>query len=149
MVKRFFSAGLLAVVLTLAYPLGTGHWMRHRLEKEFGFRLEGQLRPVFLETALQLTDVRFVWPERVKVESGDFRVEYPFFPFLAETLKLSIRGENLKVELLGEWQAMYGVQTTEIQRLNAVLRIRRAKIDQIDRLEVDSPMIKLNIHKTV
>ena len=140
----FFAAFLFLFVMGLVFPRVVGRWVRHELENRMKTKIEGVFSPAFFVASFRLRDARFVWPGRVKLISGDLKIDYDPFSFLrGESLRIKISSQNLSVKLLGKWAEAEGIEDVKFEHFFADLGMGREGLEEVFGIEAQSPMMEL------
>ena len=118
------------------------------MEERMNLKIHGIFLPVFFLPTFYLQNTSLEWDQHVKVISGTLRVDYDLFSFLpGDGLSVRLSGKKLSVELLGDWAAMEGVRSAQIDRFEAKFKLGKEGIREIDYFTAESPAFQFRLKR--
>lgn len=130
------------------FPLA-GFWVRREVERRMKVEIGGTYVPVPFAPSFYLRDSRFKWDEKVKLISGDLKVDFnPLSIFLGGLLEIQLTSSGPEIELLGEWAELQGVRRLRLDHVKAHLGLAAGGVREIYSLHAASPVFQFHIQKS-
>lgn len=150
--KRLPKIGLSAALLltgvllfAVGFPALTGYWVHRQIQSRIGFSISGTWVPDFLSSSYSVRSARFIWKDKVRLDSGRLRVAYDPVSAFSGRLRVRLYSNDLRIELLGHWAEIQGVRAANVRKLDARLGIGPRGIQEIDFVEILSPEFQFRI----
>ncbi len=147
--KAKYRAALLCILIAVVLP-PLVDWKIHReIQNHLKVKISGDFFPALLNPSYALRNVRFEWPDKIRLFSGNLEIEYnPLAVLEIRPLVVHVTGENLQVQLLGRWAEAQGVGKTFIKKLDAKFRIDSRGLREVYLLKIDSPAFQFHIKES-
>ena len=139
---------LIFIFLIFLFQTATAFWVKNQIQNQMHTEIRAKCIPFFILPSLYLRDLRFKWHDKIEFLSGDLKVDYSLIPFLEPRLRLKLKGKNLAVRLLGEWARMEGVQSVNLEHLDADLEFRGGVLAEVHSIDARSPSFQFQIKKS-
>ncbi|HXV27510.1 MAG TPA: hypothetical protein VD913_00950 [bacterium] len=146
MQKKSILVGVLVIsFLGWVGPWGVGLWIKREIQSRLQMTIDGNLWPSFFQPSFQLKRARLVWPDRLKMKSGDLKIDYDPAALLSlGRLHIKIEGRDLSVTLLGDWAASQGVSDLKFHDFFADLDIGQKGLEEVTAIRAHSPLLNLD-----
>lgn len=142
--KIILTAALLAALLQFLTGLVVMRQIQKRLEIEIG----GIFWPVPLAPSFFSSDARFEWKNKVTLLSGNVKIDYNAFPWVTRnTIRIKIKGRNIKARLAGDWSKMQGVEQITVDTFEADVDVARKGLGEIYLVRAESPSFHFEIKR--
>lgn len=148
-VKRglFFIVGGVGVIFFVLSAAGL--WVQRELGTRLKIQIQGRFEPVALFPSFYLRDLQFTWKEKVKLTSGDLKVNYRLGRLLERNgLGVELEGKNLEVEFLDKWAKLQGVEKVTLQSFYADLELGPEGLREVYSLDARAPSFQFRIRRT-
>ncbi|HTL46853.1 MAG TPA: hypothetical protein VL688_02185 [Verrucomicrobiae bacterium] len=130
----------------LLFPV-VGYGVYRQLGTRLDARVEGQYAPVFFRPVFYIKNLRLEWDNKVKVHSGDVKVEYDPASLLSGALNVRLSGHKVPVTLLQDWA--YAAQKPDLvlDDFFADVTFASRGLKDINALRAVSPEIQFQLEK--
>ncbi len=136
---------LILCILGWGGPLALGLWVRQEIEHRLAIKVEGILWPVFFQPSFELKTAHFTWPDRLKLISGDLKIDYDLISLLNQRrIRVKISGRDLQTSLLGEWAESQGLKDLKFNDFFADFEIGKQGLEEVNVLKAHSPLLNLD-----
>ena len=143
--RRRVLLGLGAVLILALMPTCLAHLFFWRVEHELSLRIDH--KPLFASWPgfIRLEPVILNWQDRLQVKSGRLAVRFPISAVVRREFPISLKGENLTVELGSELKKVVGQEGIIFDRISAKFRIKSDRGVDIDFLDAESKTIQFHL----
>lgn len=147
-----FLAGIVLILLLMVglFPYLGAHLVVSFTEKAIGKPIEGSIKPVWLKTAFWLKDASFDWEDDFSLMGSEIFVDYHIGELIfSKTLKLSVTGSDVKIQLMGDLFRSFGISHETVRKFDAVIQLDRDGLKEIEKLYIDSDKLKFEIEENL
>lgn len=138
---------LIAVSVT---PYLGAHFVVLFAERAIGKPIEGTVKPDWFKTSFRLKNASFDWENDFSLMGSDIFVDYDIRDLMSfRSLRLSLTGSNVKIQLMGDLFKSFGINHETVRNFNAVFVIDRDGLKDIEKLHIDSDKIKFEIKENL
>ncbi len=136
---------LVLFVLGWGIPLALGLWVRQEIERRLAIKVEGILWPGFFQPSFELKTAHFTWTDRLKLISGDLKVDYDLISLLNQRrIRVKISGRDLQTSLLGEWAENQGLSDLKFNDFFADFEVGKQGLEEVNVLKAHSRLLNLD-----
>lgn len=137
-----------AVVFAASVQLFTGFLVIHQIQRRLEIKITGTFWPVPLLPSFFSSNARFEWKNKVTLLSGNVKIDYNVLPWVTKnSIRVKIKGRNIKARLAGDWSKMQGVEEIEVDTFEADVDVARKGLGEIYTVRADSPSFHFGIQR--
>lgn len=142
--KIFLTAALMAALLQFL----TGLLVMRQIQRRLEIKISGLFWPVPLSPTFFSSDARFEWKNKVTLLSGNVKIDYNALRWVTQnTIRIKIKGRNIKAKLAGDWLRMQGVEEITVDTFEADVDVARKGLGEIYLVRADSPSFHFAIER--
>jgi len=142
---KIIAAVIPLLLILMLGPVLLSFIVKERIEKSLKLEIQSVFKPKLFVTSFMLDDAHLKWKDKVKLNSGSLEVSYfPTQVLFSPQLRVRIFGNDLSVELYGEWSAMYQIQNEKIHHFDFDVTLSTEGIEDIHQLNIESPAIRFH-----
>jgi len=149
MLGRKIGWAVLLVAVVFVLQVALDFWVKMRIDQCLEITVEGRFMPLPFHTAFRISGVRFAWDDKVRILSGNLKVQYPILGvFRAEGIRVKVHGDELEAEFLGDWVNVNQGKTVKFKTIDIDVSLNPQGIQEVYQLSADSPNLKMSLRES-